>query len=181
MRFQLDRTFRDRPQPHRADAHRAYWRRRSLHGWTWADTPGETLIVEAHDRAALTGLLAGDPYTRAGLVTHTAVRPLGEPVTTPDRTQPHPVRDDRSRPPVRTISSRPDRLSPHEWRVARMMLDGLTNRQIADRLAVSPRAIEQHITRIYRKLSIDRRAQLALALHGHPGEPSPVRGGTVPR
>ena len=58
------------------------------------------------------------------------------------------------------------RLSAHELRVARMMLDGLTNRQIAEHFMVSPRAVEQHITRIYRKLSISRRAQLAVALRG---------------
>jgi len=46
------------------------------------------------------------------------------------------------------------------------MLEGPTNRQMGGRFVVSPRAVEQHITRIYRKLSISRRAQLALALSG---------------
>ena len=67
----------------------------------------------------------------------------------------------RGRPPSPAASL----LTPHEARIARMMLDGMTNQKIAERLNVSCRAVEQHITRIYRKLRIRRRAQLAAALH----------------
>ena len=45
-----------------------------------------------------------------------------------------------------------------------MVLSGMTNQRIAERLNVSCRAVEQHLTRMYRKLSISRRAQLAAAL-----------------
>lgn len=44
------------------------------------------------------------------------------------------------------------------------MIAGNTNRQIAGQLRVSPRAVEFHLTTIYRKLGIARRAQLAAAL-----------------
>ncbi|GGO27299.1 hypothetical protein GCM10010116_54730 [Microbispora rosea subsp. aerata] len=59
-------------------------------------------------------------------------------------------------------------LTPHEERIARMMIDGMTNRKIAECLSVSTRAVELHITRIYRKLAIKRRAQLAIALAQQP-------------
>ncbi|MEE1753163.1 LuxR C-terminal-related transcriptional regulator [Streptomyces sp. SP18CS02] len=55
-------------------------------------------------------------------------------------------------------------LTAHEERIAAMMVDGMTNRAIAQALSVSTRAVELHITRIYLKLSIRRRAQLAPAL-----------------
>lgn len=180
MRFLLDREFRGACAPYDVERdHRSYWRRRAaagvlVTGATWADAPGETLIVEVRDRAELAALLAGDPYSRAGFVTATRSRPLGEPVTVAERAA-SAGHSDKQRRPVRTISSCPDQLSPHEWRVARMMLDGLTNRQIAERLGVSQRGVEQHITRIYRKLAINRRAQLAVALRGQPGEPVPAR------
>ncbi|MFX4294927.1 helix-turn-helix transcriptional regulator [Streptomyces bohaiensis] len=70
--------------------------------------------------------------------------------------------------PAAPSAAEHERLSAHEARIARMMLDGMTNRQMASALGVSARAVEQHITRIYRKLAIARRAQLAVALHGLP-------------
>ncbi|ROQ34772.1 YCII-related domain-containing protein [Streptomyces sp. PanSC19] len=57
-----------------------------------------------------------------------------------------------------------EELTAHERRIATMMLDGLTNKQIAESFTVSTRAVELHITRIYRKLDIRRRAQLAAAI-----------------
>ncbi|MFJ4341151.1 LuxR C-terminal-related transcriptional regulator [Streptomyces sp. NPDC088915] len=57
-----------------------------------------------------------------------------------------------------------EELTAHERRIATMMLDGLTNKQIAEAFTVSTRAVELHITRIYRKLDIRRRAQLAAAI-----------------
>jgi DNA-binding NarL/FixJ family response regulator len=119
------------------------------------------LVVRAHDHSALQRILGEDPYAQERLVSDVSVQTLDDLLET---------ERDAERAPER-IPGRPEglgghghRLSAHEWRVARMMLEGLTNRQIAERFMVSPRAVEQHITRIYRKLSISRRAQLAVAL-----------------
>ncbi|WP_234323329.1 helix-turn-helix domain-containing protein [Streptomyces bikiniensis] len=57
-----------------------------------------------------------------------------------------------------------EELTAHERRVAAMVLDGLTNKQIAGAFAVSTRAVELHLTRFYRKLGIRRRARLAAAV-----------------
>jgi DNA-binding CsgD family transcriptional regulator len=51
-------------------------------------------------------------------------------------------------------------LTPHERRLMTMAIDGLTNSEIAERFGVTRRAVEFHFTQIYRKLGIDRRAQL---------------------
>ncbi|GAA0338498.1 helix-turn-helix transcriptional regulator [Streptomyces blastmyceticus] len=56
------------------------------------------------------------------------------------------------------------RLTPHQERIAELVVAGRTNREIAQRLSVSIRAVELHMTNIYRRLGIQRRAQLHGAL-----------------
>ena len=55
-------------------------------------------------------------------------------------------------------------LTAHEQRIASLIVTGRTNREIAAQFRVTVRAVELHITSIYRKLGINRRAQLAGAL-----------------
>ncbi|MCP1415415.1 LuxR C-terminal-related transcriptional regulator, partial [Paenarthrobacter sp. A20] len=67
-------------------------------------------------------------------------------------------------PEVRSaIESRPDIgvLSPRERQVAQLVTEGLSNRQIAERLVVSPRTVDGHIERILAKLEFSSRAQIA--------------------
>ncbi|MEU5693355.1 LuxR C-terminal-related transcriptional regulator [Actinosynnema sp. NPDC020468] len=59
---------------------------------------------------------------------------------------------------------RPADLTPTEWEVAKLVAEGLTNQQVADRLVVSPKTVYTHLTRVYRKLQIDGRHQLATRL-----------------
>jgi DNA-binding CsgD family transcriptional regulator len=51
-------------------------------------------------------------------------------------------------------------LTPSEERVARMAASGMTNGQIANGLQISPRTVEAHLGRVYRKLEIRSRAEL---------------------
>jgi DNA-binding CsgD family transcriptional regulator len=55
-------------------------------------------------------------------------------------------------------------LTPAEQRVARFVASGATNREAADRLFISVRAVELHLTSIYRKLGIRSRTELALRM-----------------
>ena len=48
-----------------------------------------------------------------------------------------------------------------ERHVADRVADGLTSRQIAEELFISPRTVDAHLTHIYRKLDISSRARLA--------------------
>jgi DNA-binding CsgD family transcriptional regulator/tetratricopeptide (TPR) repeat protein len=64
----------------------------------------------------------------------------------------------------RTTSARPsvlDALTAAERQVAERVAHGLTSRQIAEELYVSPRTVDAHLTHIYRKLDINTRARLA--------------------
>lgn len=58
----------------------------------------------------------------------------------------------------------PPQLTPHEFRIAEMVIGGMTNKEVARTFEVTSRAIELHLTRIYRKLGIRHRSQLGLAL-----------------
>ncbi|GLZ14343.1 transcriptional regulator [Actinomadura sp. NBRC 104425] len=63
-------------------------------------------------------------------------------------------------------------LTDAERRVAALVVQGRTNRQIADTLLVTISTVEQHLTRIYRKLGVTRRADLVRRLRaGPPGCP----------
>jgi ATP/maltotriose-dependent transcriptional regulator MalT len=51
-------------------------------------------------------------------------------------------------------------LTPSEEQVARLAATGMTNREVAAALSVSPKTVESHLTNIYRKLEIRSRAEL---------------------
>jgi DNA-binding NarL/FixJ family response regulator len=50
-----------------------------------------------------------------------------------------------------------------------MAAQGLTNRDIGEKLFLSHRTIGSHLYRAFPKLGIASRAELAAALSGHPG------------
>ncbi|WP_030745000.1 response regulator transcription factor [Streptomyces sp. NRRL F-5135] len=51
-------------------------------------------------------------------------------------------------------------LTRAELRVARLVVTGLSNRAVAERLVVSPHTVDTHLRRIYAKLSVRSRVQL---------------------
>ena len=55
-------------------------------------------------------------------------------------------------------------LTPTEERVAALVADGRTNREVADALVVSVRAVEANLTRIYSKLGVRSRVELTRVL-----------------
>lgn len=55
-------------------------------------------------------------------------------------------------------------LSAHERAVARLLVQGRTNRQIAEVLVVSPKTVEYHLARMYIKLGVGNRTELAAEL-----------------
>ncbi len=62
-------------------------------------------------------------------------------------------------------------LTPTEQRVATLAAEGLTNRQIASTLVVTVSTVEAHLTRIYAKLGVRSRAQLAREAAGNTPRP----------
>lgn len=64
----------------------------------------------------------------------------------------------------RTALSGPDSLTPGERRVAEMAATGLTNREVAQRLFVTVKAVEFHLGNAYAKLGVRSRRELPAAL-----------------
>jgi DNA-binding NarL/FixJ family response regulator len=51
-------------------------------------------------------------------------------------------------------------LTPSEQRVAELAASGMTNREVAAAMFISPKTVEANLARIYRKLGIRSRAEL---------------------
>ena len=74
---------------------------------------------------------------------------------------------ERARGELRRISGRAPTtgaLTPAEERVAALVAEGKTNREVAATLFVSDRTVEGHLSRIFGKLGVRHRAELARAL-----------------
>ncbi|MET7685489.1 AAA family ATPase [Streptomyces sp. NPDC005423] len=88
--------------------------------------------------------------------------------------QPLPAR------PGQQPADRPEnRLSSSEQRVATLAAQGLTNREISAKLYLTVSTVEQHLTKVYRKLQINGRGDLPvdLALGSGPGRISAEQAG----
>jgi DNA-binding NarL/FixJ family response regulator len=59
------------------------------------------------------------------------------------------------------LSRKPVLLSSREAEVARLVAEGLSNRQIAERLFISERTAENHVRHILTKLGFATRSQIA--------------------
>jgi DNA-binding CsgD family transcriptional regulator len=79
---------------------------------------------------------------------------------------------DRARRLLHTAGGRPRRaalsgieaLTPSELQVARLAADGMTNREIAQALFITPKTVERHLNRTYSKLGIPGRRGLEAGL-----------------
>ena len=79
---------------------------------------------------------------------------------------------DRAREELQRVRGRtaPDDLSPTELRIAELAASGLTNTAIATEVFVTQKTVEANLARVYRKLGIRSRAQLAHALDARASE-----------
>jgi len=73
-----------------------------------------------------------------------------------------------SRQPGPAPSPDPDRirraLTEREKQILRLVCDGLSNAEIADRLSISPETVKSELKRIFRKIEVKNRTQAAVLL-----------------
>ena len=65
-----------------------------------------------------------------------------------------------------------ERLSPREQEVVHLIVGGLSNLEAANRLGITEATVKAHLTRIFQKLALRGRAQLAARYHGSVVDPA---------
>ena len=81
-----------------------------------------------------------------------------------------PLWADQSRAEVARIGGRTpagDELTDGESRIARLVAEGRTNREVAATLFLTVHSVETALTRVYRKLGVRSRAELARLFAAH--------------
>jgi DNA-binding CsgD family transcriptional regulator len=127
--------------------------------------------VRTTDKRVLAAMLGLARGLLAGPTT-----PVDEPAAAapPSPTPPlHPVAADhpgtdrtRSPEPAPRPASRPCVLSDREREVAELLLDGMTYREIGDRLFISAKTVEHHVGRMRQRLGSETRTDLFADLRG---------------
>jgi DNA-binding NarL/FixJ family response regulator len=82
----------------------------------------------------------------------------------------------RARDDLARLGGRPtvDELTPTEQRVAHLAASGLTNREIASAAFMSEKTVEANLSRVYRKLGLRSRTELARQIAGSEQERTPI-------
>ena len=57
-------------------------------------------------------------------------------------------------------------IAPRERQILRIAATGASNKEIADRLAITERTVKPHLTAIFEKLAVRDRLQLSLRVNG---------------
>lgn len=130
---------------------------------TLAGIPAARLAAQIDTDLAGQLLLGGGPEARVEalrLLRH-AEEYAGHQELWPLHSRVRRLLDLMGEPPRPVLNEALAALTPAERRVARLAAGGLTNREIARQLVVTVKAVEWHLSHVYRKLDIRSRTALA--------------------
>ncbi|WP_346135798.1 ATP-binding protein [Lentzea roselyniae] len=121
-------------------------------------------LARAVDEASKAGAPAFAAEARRLLAT--ALRALGEDADAVQRAADRAIRD------LGMTAFTTTELSSREHEVARLVTDGMTNRQIAKRLVISERTAQNHVQHILTELGFSTRSQIAAWMSTRPSTPA---------
>jgi DNA-binding CsgD family transcriptional regulator len=138
-----------------------------IHG-AWADGSGWAGVIATLHRAGETVVAPANPMRDiAGTIDELrrAVGAIAEGLRAPEPPAGLPAAPEVAVLPARTDSESPPDLAPfplglsgREIEVLRLVADGLTNAQVAERLFLSPKTVSSHLGSIFGKLGVTSRA-----------------------
>jgi DNA-binding CsgD family transcriptional regulator len=127
------------------------------------DSLGEARYAQLRDAGA------GQPLDEViALALGSPGQPGPEPPTVPPAVPPTAAAPERAAPPATTppaiVAAPTGPLTSREVEIAALVANGLSNKEIARRIAVSKRTVDAHVDHIFAKLGISSRVQLTLWL-----------------
>jgi len=130
----------------------------------WADVLDGHVDLEAL-AAAVAGLEeAGRPWEASRLAGHAAVRVEDATTARSLLTQARELKGGLPTAEVAAEAGEASVLSDREREVARLVLDGLTHKEVGAQLYISPKTVEHHVAKIRTKLGASTRAEMLAAL-----------------
>jgi DNA-binding NarL/FixJ family response regulator len=74
----------------------------------------------------------------------------------------------------------PEHLTPQERRILELVAEGLTNRQIGERVSLAEKTVKNYVSNVLAKLGVSRRTEAAIYVMRHRGESSGLVDGPGP-
>jgi DNA-binding CsgD family transcriptional regulator len=130
---------------------------------------GGALLEVAERFAAADALLAAAEAADAAAAAHRQAGRLSSARAAAARAALWLTRCEGARPPTMLATPEAVDLTPREREIALLAAAGSSSREIADRLVISVRTVDNHLQNAYRKLGVTRRQDLPHALSGTPG------------
>jgi DNA-binding CsgD family transcriptional regulator len=141
----------------------------AAHAEALAAGDGEALLDAAERFAAADALLVAAEAANAAAAAH---RDAGRPASAHRATARAALwltECEDARPPTMLGAPEAADLTPREREIALLAAAGASSREIADRLVISVRTVDNHLQNAYRKLGVTRRQDLPRVLGGTPG------------
>jgi DNA-binding CsgD family transcriptional regulator len=133
----------------------------AVHARGLADDDGVLLDDAARAFASMTADLFGAEASFAAARVHRRSGRRGSAFASLERGREHAARCERARTHALRWTDQPEDLTPREQEIAALAAGNISSREIAERLGISTRTVDNLLGRVYAKLGISSRQELA--------------------